>query len=160
VIRIRIIPIALAVVALVALAGCGKSDSKKETLGQAQQKRFDAGIDEFLSSGTIYILDVRRCARRSGRAACVSKASVPLNTAANKTRATIVELQRSVSGACASQLNLAAGEVTQSLDVLLPVGVAARGGNVRTTKRLSNRVVDQLKPLASTVRAQRRACKS
>jgi hypothetical protein len=89
----------------------------------------------------------------------VRKASDPLNASANKTRATIVDLQRRVGGGCASQLDLAAGEVTRSLDVLLPIGVAARSGNVRTTRRLTNRVVDQLKPLASTVRAQRRACK-
>jgi hypothetical protein len=157
--RIRAIPVALAVIALLALAGCGKSDSKKETLDQAQQKRLDTGIDEFLSSGTTFILGVERCAPRSGRAGCVRKASGPLNASANKARATIVELQRGVSGACASQLNLAAGEVTRSLDVLLPIGVAARSGNVRRTRRLTNRVVDQLKPLATTVRAQRRACK-
>jgi hypothetical protein len=159
VIRIRTIPIVLAVVALVVLAGCGTSDSKKETLDQAQQKRFDAGIDEFLSSGTTFIVGVKRCTRPSGRANCVRKASDPLNASATKTRATIVDLQRGVSGACASQLNLSAGEVTQSLDVLLPIGVAARSGNVRQTRRLTNRVVDQLKPLATTVRAQRRACK-
>ena len=155
---LRTIPIALAVAALLVLAGCGSSDSKRATLDRAQQQRFDTAIDDFLTSGTTYILAVRRCARRSGRTACVRAASDPLVASANKTRATIAELQRGVSGACASQLNLAAGQVTQSLDVLLPIGVAARGGNARTTKRLSNRVVDQLKPLASTVRAQRRAC--
>ena len=157
--RIRAVPIALAALALLAFAGCGESDSKQQTLDQAQQKRFDAGIDEFLASGTTFILGVRRCARRSGRAACVRKASAPLNASADKTRATIVDLQRGVRGACASQLNLAAGEVTRSLDALLPIGVAARSGNVRMTRRLSDRVVDQLRPLANTVRAQRRACK-
>jgi predicted small lipoprotein YifL len=157
---IRTISIVLAAAALFALAGCGSSgDSKSNTLDQAQQKRFDTAIEDFLTEGTTYILAVRRCARRTGRAACVREASAPLNVSANKTRATIGELQRGVSGACASQLNLAAGQVTQSLDVLLPIGVAARGGNARTTKRLSHRVVAQLKPLASTVRAQRRACK-
>ena len=161
--RSRAFHVVLAVIgliALLALAGCGKSDSKKETLDQAQQKRFDAGIDEFLSSGTTFILGVKRCAGRSGRAGCVRKASAPLNASANKTRATIVDLQRGVSGACASQLDLTAGEVTKSLDVLLPLGVAARSGNVRRTRHLTNRVVDQLKPLATTVRAQRRACKA
>ena len=156
---IRTMSTALAVAALLALAGCGSSeDAKSTTLDQAQQTRFDTAIEGFLTEGTTYILGVRRCARRSGRVACVRAASAPLNVSANRTRATIGELQRGVSGACASQLNLAAGQVTQSLDVLLPIGVAARGGNARTTKRLSDRVVDELKPLASTVRAQRRAC--
>jgi hypothetical protein len=158
--RIRTIPTALAVIVLLALAGCGASDSKKETLDRAQQKRFDAGIDEFLTTGTTFILGVRRCVRRTGRAACVRKASDPLSASADETRATIVDLRRGVSGACASRLNLAAGEVTRSLDALLPIGAAARGGDARRTRRLSDRVVDQLKPLASTVQAQRRACKS
>ena len=90
----------------------------------------------------------------------MSGASGRLDAAADKTRATIVDAQRGVSGACASRLDRAAGEVTRSLDALLPIGVAARCGNVRTTRRLSDRVVDQLKPLASAVRAQRRACKA
>jgi hypothetical protein len=157
--RIRTIPLALAVLALLALAGCGTSDARK-TLDQSQQKRFDASIDEFLASGTTFILSVRRCARRAGRAACVSGASGRLDAAADKTRATIVDAQRGVGGTCASRLDRAAGEVTRSLDALLPIGVAARSGDVRTTRRLSDRVVDQLKPLASAVRAQRRACKA
>jgi hypothetical protein len=153
------VSVALAAAALLALAGCGSSDSTKQTLDQAQQRRFDTGLDNFLASGTTYILGIRRCARRSGRAACVRKASEPLNATATTTRATIGELRRGVSGACASQLSLAAGQVTQALNLLLAIGVAARGGDVRTTRRLSDRIVDQLKPLASTVRAQRRACK-
>jgi hypothetical protein len=155
----RAIPVALALVALLALVGCGKSDSKKESLDQAQQQRFDKSIDDFLASGTTFLLDVKRCARRRGRSTCVQKAVTPLNASADKTRATIVDLQRGVTGACAAQLNLAAGKVTGALDVLLPVGVAARSGSVRRTRRLTNTAIDKLKPLASTVRAERRDCK-
>ena len=157
--RIRAVPVTLAVVALLALVGCGESDSEKESLDQAQQRRFDKSIDDFLASGTTFLLDVKRCARRRGRSTCVQKAGTPLNESADKTRATIVDLQRGVSGACASQLNLAAGEVTKALDVLLPVGVAARSGSARRTRRLTNTAIDKLKPLANTVRAERRDCK-
>jgi predicted small lipoprotein YifL len=158
--HVRAVPLILALLALLALAGCGKSGSKKETLDQAQQKRFDTSIDDFLAAGTNFILDVRRCARRSGRATCVKQRTGALNASADKTRATIADLQRGVTGGCATQLNLAAGRVTSALDVLLPLGGAARTGNVRRTRRLTNRVVDQLRPLATTVRAERRACKS
>ncbi|HEV7883280.1 MAG TPA: hypothetical protein VGO81_06905 [Solirubrobacteraceae bacterium] len=158
--RLRALWVALAAAAaLLALAGCGGSDSKT-TLDQAQQKRFDGSIDDFLASGTTFITDVERCTRRRVRAQCVQKATTTLNTDAGKTRTTIADLQRGVSGACATQLNLAARRVTEALDVLLPIGTAARSSNVRNTKRLTNRVVAKLRPLADTVRAERRACKA
>jgi hypothetical protein len=156
--QIRALPVALALLAILALVGCGKSDSKKETLDQGQQRRFDRSIDDFLAAGTAFIVDIERCARRRGRATCVQKATTTLNAQADKTRATIADLQRGASGACASQLNLAARRVTEALDVLLPIGDAARRRNVGSTTRLTNRVVAKLRPLADTVRSQRRAC--
>jgi hypothetical protein len=156
--RLRALWVALAAAALLALAGCGGSDSKT-TLDQAQQKRFDGSIDDFLASGTTFITDVERCTRHRARARCVQTATATLNADAGKTRTTIADLQRGVSGACGTQLNLAARRVTEALDVLLPIGTAARSSNVRNTKRLTNRVVEKLRPLAGTVRAERRACK-
>jgi hypothetical protein len=158
--HIRALPVAVALIAILALAGCGTSDAEKETLDQGQQRRFDAGIDDFLAAGTTFIVDVERCARRRGRATCVRKAATALNANADKTRATIADLQRGVGGACAAQLTLAARRVTEALDVLLPIGAAAQRRNVGSTRRLTNRVVAKLRPLTSTVQAERRACKS
>jgi hypothetical protein len=155
---VRALPVALALIAILGLAGCG-SDAKKQTLDQAQQRRFDRSIDDFLAAGTTFIVDVERCARRRGRATCVRRATTALNAKADQTRATIADLQRGVSGACAAQLNLAARRVTEALDVLLPLGAAAQRRNVGSTTRLTNRVVAKLRPLAGTVQAERRACK-
>jgi hypothetical protein len=157
--RIRAVPVALAVAALLALAGCGSSDPKTKTIDPAQQKRFDDSIDGFLAAGTTFITDIEHCARRSRRAACVQKATTTLNADAGKSRATIADLRSGVTGACASQLQLSTLRVTEALDVLLPIGTAARSRNVGDTTRLTNRVVEKLKPLATTVRAERRACK-
>ena len=157
--HLRALPVALALIAILALAGCG-SDAKKTTLDQAQQQRFDRSIDDFLVAGTTFITDVERCARRAGRGACVRKATTALSTNADKTRTTIAELQRNAGGPCAAQLNLAARRVTEALDVLLPIGAAAQRSNVGSTRRLTNRVVAKLRPLAGTVQAERRACKS
>jgi hypothetical protein len=154
----RAVLVALTVTVLLALAGCGGSDSK-QALDQAQQQRFDASIDAFLAAGTTFITDVEHCTRRRGRSACVQKATTRLDADAGKTRTTIADLQRGVSGACASQLNLSARRVTEALDALLPIGTAARSRKVRNTKRLTSRVVEKLRPLATTVRAERRACK-
>jgi hypothetical protein len=158
VVHVRALPAAFALIALLALAGCG-SDTKKDTLDQAQQQRFDRSIDDFLAAGTTFIVDVERCARRRVRAACVQKATTALNANADKSRTTIADLQRNAGGACAAQLNLAARRVTEALDVLLPIGAAAQRRNVGSTKRLTDRVVAKLRPLASTVQAERRACK-
>jgi hypothetical protein len=156
--RRRALWLALSVAALLALAGCGGADSK-QTLDQAQQKRFDGSIEDFLASGTTFITDLERCTRRRRRARCVQKATTALNGDAGRTRTTIAGLQRGVSGACAAQLDLAARRVTEALDVLLPIGTAARSRNAPNIERLVDRVVVKLKPLANTVRAEQRACK-
>jgi hypothetical protein len=156
--RRRALWLALSVAALLALAGCGGADSK-QTLDQAQQKRFDGSIEDFLASGTTFITDLERCTRRRTRARCVQKATTALNGDTGRTRTTIAGLQRGVSGACAAQLDLAARRVTEALDVLLPIGTAARSRNAPNIKRLVDRVVVKLKPLANTVRAEQRACK-
>jgi hypothetical protein len=156
--RRRVLWLALSVAALLALAGCGGADSE-QTLDQAQQKRFDGSIEDFLASGTTFITDLERCTRRRTRARCVQKATAALNDDADRTRTTIAGLQRGVGGACAAQLDLAARRVTEALDVLLPIGTAARSRNAPNIKRLVDRVVVKLKPLANTVRAEQRACK-
>jgi hypothetical protein len=150
--------VALSVAALIALAGCGGADSR-QTLDQAQQKRFDGSIEGFLASGTTFITDLERCTRRRPRARCVQKATTALNGDAGRTRTTIAGLQRGVGGACAAQLDLAARRVAEALDVLLSLGTAARSPNAPNIKRLVDRVVVKLKPLANTVRAEQRACK-
>jgi hypothetical protein len=157
--RIGALSVALALAALLALAGCGGSDSR-QTLDQAQQKRFDAGIDDFLASGTTFITDVERCTRRRERTRCVQRATTTLDADAGRTRTTIADLQRGVGGACATQLNLAVRRVTEALAVLLPLGTAARSRNVPNTKRLTSRVVAKLRPLARTVGDERRSCKA
>jgi hypothetical protein len=154
----RAVPVALVLIAILALAGCG-ADAKKETLDQAQQGSFDRSIDDFLAAGTTFIVNVERCARRGGRATCVRRATTALSANADKTRTTIADLQRNAGGACAAQLNLAARRVTEALDVLLPIGAAAQRRNVGSTRRLTNRIVAKLRPLAATVQAERRACK-
>lgn len=153
----RALPVAVALVAMLALASCG-SEAEHTSLDRAQQQRFDRAIDDFLAAGTTFVADVERCARRSERAGCVRTATTALNANGDGTRATIAGLKRGAGGACAAQLDVAARRVAEARDALLPLGAAAQRPEDGSTKRLTSRVVATLRPLAGTVQAERRAC--
>jgi hypothetical protein len=163
----RSLSVALAVIATVAVAGCGGSnDTKTATtpgkptaLTRAQADRLDKGTQDVVSAVPLFRSKIGRCvARKRGRGSCVRTAVGPAEASVAGSRKEIDTLKEQVGGGCANALSAARERLTTLTDDLSSMTQSALQGSFRTVTRVGANVQSDLAAFAQTATASRQSC--
>ncbi|MEA2156930.1 MAG: hypothetical protein QOE11_3070 [Solirubrobacteraceae bacterium] len=160
----------LVLMCLQALSGCGGSSSKPATtttataavaekpLDQSQRDRVDRVDQRVISSASLFLSKINRCAARKRRKACVKSAIAPAERAVRNARATLVALKAAAGGQCADALSTVKDKITDVTDVLGPMAQATQTGDVAVSTRLGANAQTELRSFAALSLSAQTVC--
>jgi hypothetical protein len=162
---------ALAMIALLALAGCGGSSSKSKTtattppppattkpLDLAQRDSLTQATQKFVSAAVLFQSKINGCASNKTPAACVRKAARPAEKVARNTRRTITTLHSKTDGPCASGLTTVSDQLTSVTEDLGSLTQSTQKGDFKVATRLGTNVQSGLRSFAGQSTLAQQAC--
>jgi len=161
--------LALVLVALLALAGCGgeqattnettatqlpvatvpTDSSKPVRLSATQQARLDRVTKSFISSSTVFLNTLNRCAQARSRANCVRTAVTAAQKSVTATRRSLRRLRNDVTGTCAEQIDAVIVKLGDVTGVLGPMAQAMTVGRIAQIAQLGANAQTELRNFAA-----------
>ena len=162
---------ALALTALLALAGCGGSSSKPATttaatttpeqsvpLHASQLRRVDRGTQGVLSATPLFQSALNACVTKKHRSGCVRRAARPAEAAVARARKTLTSYEPKARGACQSALSSQSETLATLTDDLRSMTQATLQGSFTVTTRLGASVTTDLRSFAQAGQGVAQVC--
>lgn len=167
---------ALAVFALLALAGCGSSSSKSSSatatatatttatsgkptqLPQSRLDRLDRAVQSILSATTLFQSKLTRCVPQQARKSCVKRTARPAEAAVARSRKTIDTLAQRTGGTCSLSIQALSDRLSTLTEDLRAVTIAANDGDVGSFTKVGAGVQGDLRAFAAASQDSQKSC--